>query len=93
MKHTILTMAAIALLTGCSLAPVYERPAAPVAPAFPMGAAYQGVPVAPANATPVAQIAWRDYFADADLRTVIALALANNRDLRVSALNIERARA
>ncbi len=93
MKHTILTMAAIALLTGCSLAPVYERPAAPVAPAFPVGAAYQGVPVAPANATPVAQIAWRDYFADADLRTVIALALANNRDLRVSALNIESARA
>jgi multidrug efflux system outer membrane protein len=93
MKLTILTLAAAATLAGCSLAPVYERPAAPVAPAFPVGAAYQGVPVAPADATPVAQIAWRDYFADADLRQVIALALANNRDLRVSALNIESARA
>jgi multidrug efflux system outer membrane protein len=93
MKHTILTMAAIALLTGCSLAPVYERPTAPVAPAFPAGAAYQGVPAAAADATPVAQIAWRDYFADAALRQVIAMALANNRDLRVSSLNIEAARA
>lgn len=93
MKYTLLTMAAAALLTGCSLAPVYERPAAPVAPAFPVGAAYDGVPATPAGSTPVAQIAWRDYFADPDLRRVIALALANNRDLRVSALNIETARA
>ena len=38
-------------------------------------------------------IAWRDYFADERLRQVIALALDNNRDLRIAALNIERARA
>jgi multidrug efflux system outer membrane protein len=93
MKQTMLSLAAAAFLSGCSLAPTYERPVAPVAPAFPVGAAYDGVPVADANAVPAAQIAWRDYFADADLRQVIALALANNRDLRVSALNIETARA
>jgi multidrug efflux system outer membrane protein len=93
MKQTLLTLAVVSLLSGCSLAPVYERPAAPVAQAFPAGAAYDGVPAAAAGATPVAQIAWRDYFADANLREVIALALANNRDLRVSALNIEAARA
>jgi multidrug efflux system outer membrane protein len=93
MKLTILTLAAAALLSGCSLAPVYERPAAPVTPGFPTGGAYAGVPVAAPGATPLAQVAWRDYFADADLRQVIALALANNRDLRVSSLNIESARA
>jgi len=93
MKQTIFTLAAAAFLSGCSLAPTYERPQAPVAPGFPVGAAYDGVPAADANAVPAAQIAWRDYFADADLRQVIALALANNRDLRVSALNIETARA
>ena len=93
MKFTILTLAAAATLAGCSLAPVYERPAAPVAPSFPVGAAYDGVPATPAGATPVAQLAWRDYFSDADLREVIALALANNRDLRVSSLNVESARA
>jgi len=93
MKQTMLSLAAAAFLSGCSLAPTYERPQAPVAPGFPVGAAYDGVPAAAADAVPAAQIAWRDYFADADLRQVIALALANNRDLRVSALNIETARA
>jgi multidrug efflux system outer membrane protein len=51
---------------------------------------------APADTTqaaPADAIAWNDYFADPRLREVIALALANNRDLRVAALNIEQAQA
>jgi multidrug efflux system outer membrane protein len=43
--------------------------------------------------TAASELAWRDYFADTRLREVIELALANNRDLRVAALNIERAQA
>ncbi|MYM76045.1 AdeC/AdeK/OprM family multidrug efflux complex outer membrane factor [Duganella sp. FT109W] len=97
MKKSLFTMAALAALAttmaGCSLAPVYERPAQPVAPAFPHGDAYQGVPQAAADAKPVSQILWREYFADPKLRKVIELALANNRDLRVSVLNIEKAKA
>ncbi len=92
MKKSVFTLAALALLAGCSLAPVYERPVQPVAPAWPTGEAYKGVPAA-ADAKPVSQILWRDYFADEKLRKVIELALANNRDLRVSALNIEKAKA
>jgi multidrug efflux system outer membrane protein len=92
MQKTLISLAAVALLSACSLAPVYERPAAPVSAAWPQGDAYQPAPVA-ADARPAAGIAWRDYFADQRLREVIALALANNRDLRVSALNIEKARA
>ena len=38
-------------------------------------------------------IGWREFFADERLRQLIELALANNRDLRVAALNIEQARA
>lgn len=38
-------------------------------------------------------IGWREFFTDARLQQLIALALANNRDLRVAVLNIERARA
>lgn len=38
-------------------------------------------------------IGWRDFFADARLEEVVALALDNNRDLRVAILNVERARA
>jgi multidrug efflux system outer membrane protein len=97
LKPTLVSLAAAAAvattLAGCSLAPVYERPAAPVTQTWPTGAAYKGLPAVAVDATPMAQVAWRDYFADADLREVIALALANNRDLRVSALNIEAARA
>lgn len=90
MKRSLISLAALALLSACSLAPVYERPAAPVSATWPQGAAYQPAPVAAGAAS---GIAWRDYFADQRLRDLIALALANNRDLRVSALNIEKARA
>jgi multidrug efflux system outer membrane protein len=86
-------MAALAMLAGCSLAPVYERPDQPVARSWPTGDAYKGVPPAAADAKPVSQIQWRDYFADDKLRKVIELALVNNRDLRVSVLNIEKAKA
>ncbi|CAH1746347.1 Outer membrane protein OprM [Thauera humireducens] len=78
-----------ATLGACSMIPAYERPAAPVPASFP-----QAAPAEASAATQQAEtIAWRDYFADARLREVIALALQNNRDLRVAALNIERARA
>ena len=85
--RTLTLALAAALASGCTLIPSYERPAAPVAAGFPNAAP------AAAAATPADAIAWRDYFADARLREVIALALANNRDLRVAALNIEKARA
>ncbi|WP_342119470.1 efflux transporter outer membrane subunit [Pseudoduganella sp. OTU4001] len=92
MNKTIFTLAAAALLAGCSLAPVYQRPAAPVAAAWPQGEAYKPAASA-ADAKPASEIAWRDFIGDQQLRGVVDLALANNRDLRVSALNIEKARA
>ncbi|MHB0983130.1 MAG: AdeC/AdeK/OprM family multidrug efflux complex outer membrane factor [Thiobacillus sp.] len=85
--RTLTLALAAALASGCTMIPSYERPAAPVAAGFPNAAP------AAAEATPADAIAWRDYFADDRLREVIALALANNRDLRVAALNIEKARA
>jgi multidrug efflux system outer membrane protein len=38
-------------------------------------------------------IGWRDFFGDQRLKRLIDVALRNNRDLRVSVLNIEQARA
>ena len=88
MRSLVVALSA-ATLGACSMIPAYERPAAPVPASFPQAA--------PSEASAAAQqaqaVAWRDYFADARLREVIALALQNNRDLRVAALNIERARA
>jgi multidrug efflux system outer membrane protein len=56
-------------------------------------------PVAPSPADDQARvvaardIGWRDFFVDPRLQSLIAAALANNRDLRVAVLNIEKARA
>jgi len=72
------------LLGGCSFAPAYQRPAAPVAPVF---AAAQ--PPGPS----IAGIGWHDFFTDPELRAVIETALANNRDLRVAVGRIAEARA
>ena len=90
-----LTPLALAMmLAGCmSLAPKYERPAAPVAEAFPELAKPASAPAAQvANEAPAA-IEWQRFFPDARLRGLIEQALTNNRDLRVSIANIEQARA
>ena len=89
MSRSILTPLALAvstLLAGCSLMPAYDRPAAPVPAQFD-GAAAQ----ADAQSVPVADIGWRAVFTDPKLQQVIELALDNNRDLRVAALNIDQA--
>jgi multidrug efflux system outer membrane protein len=94
--NKILTPLAVAMvLTGCiSLAPKYERPAAPVAPAFPVPPTPDGAPAVSAATTEAASsIAWQRFFADKRLQQLIALALDNNRDLRVAILNIEQARS
>ena len=88
--HSVLTGAALALsLAGCAtMIPNYERPAAPVA------AAYPGASAAPEPAGAAASdIEWQSYFGDARLKSLIDVALQNNRDLRVVVLNIEQARA
>lgn len=90
-----LTPLALAMmLAGCmSLAPKYERPAAPVAQAFPELPKAASAPASQlANEAPAA-IAWQRFFPDARLRGLIEQALTNNRDLRVSIANIEQARA
>lgn len=77
---------------GCNLAPRYTRPDAPVPSDFPRGPAF---PAAPENldTAPASELPWRGFFTDERLRDVITLALENNRDLRIAALSIERARA
>ena len=80
------------LLTGCTLAPKYTRPEGPVPATWPSGPAYDNAHVSP-GAPPAAEVQWREYFTDERLRQVIETALNNNRDLRVAALNVERARA
>jgi multidrug efflux system outer membrane protein len=88
MNKSLLPISAAALLlSSCSLAPKYERPASPVAPTF-------GETAAAPNATaPAAELGWREFFTDPHLQRLIALALENNRDLRVAALYVDQVRA
>lgn len=80
----------LALLSGCSFAPEYRRPAAPVPAAWPEAAQ---APSAPAVEGPEARdLSWREVLPDPRLQRVIETALENNRDLRLAALNVERAR-
>lgn len=82
----------VAFLGGCTLAPKYTRPAAPIPADWPSGAAYQEIPTSRA-AAPAMEIPWRQFFTDERLRKIIDMALSNNRDLRVAALKVDRARA
>lgn len=77
------------LLAGCTLAPKYDRPEAPVPKTWPSGPSYQDTKQAPQ----ASQLPWRDFITDPRLREVVAVALANNRDLRVTGLNVEKAKA
>jgi len=98
MKRLLLSALLCNVLTGCvSLAPDYDRPDAPVPSEIDTtasGTSSTGTsPVVTADATPVPELDWRTVFVDARLQQVIALALDNNRDLRIALLNIEADRA
>lgn len=81
-----MALIAAGVLSGCSLAPQYMRPEAPVAAAYPADLAGNGVRSA-------SEIGWREFFPDQRLQALIKVALDNNRDLRTAALRIEEARA
>lgn len=78
-------------LAGCSFIPPHERPAAPVAAHY--APELTGVPSGAPHGRSAADTGWQDFFKDARLQRLIALALESNRDLRVAVLNIEQARA
>jgi len=81
-----------AAVGGCNLAPEHERPASPVPGHWPSGPAYATSQPATAP-TDAAGLAWQQVFRDPNLQRVVQTSLENNRDLRLAALNVERARA
>ena len=91
-RHLSFLLLGIALvLGGCTLAPEYTRPEAPVPADWPIGAAYQETKTMPIT-PPATEISWQEFFGDGRLQQILATALNNNRDLRIAALNVERAR-
>lgn len=94
MKRNVLILwAGIGLfLGGCSLAPEYVRPQAPVPDQWPQGEADSGV-TAETGSPAVPALRWTEFFADDRLQQIMVMALSHNRDLRIAALHVERARA
>lgn len=84
MKRTALAAALLTALTGCSLIPNYQQPAAPVAEQWNTVAAQQSTITLPN---------WREFFQDPVLQELIVTALENNRDMRIAALNVDAFRA
>lgn len=80
-----ITLSLALVLGGCSLAPSYERPEAPVAASWDGPAAKPGQAASPLD--------WRAFIVDRHLRELIDIALNNNRSLRQTLLDIEQARA
>lgn len=85
MKRSLLCLAVLAGLSGCSMIPDYQRPDSPVADVWPSDLVYS-----PKNSeTQAMDLDWRDFFKDPTLQQLISVALENNRDLQVAALNVE----
>lgn len=91
-KRPLLLVFAAVWFAGCTLIPEYTRPEAPVPAGWPSGPAYKETPSTQGPA-PAADLQWREFFGDERLQKIIETALNNNRDLRLAALNVERARA
>lgn len=77
------TLPLLLALSACSLAPDLVKPEPPVPAAYPFA-------VAGDNA---AAVEWHQMFGDPRLQRLIMLALDNNRDLRLAALNVEAVQA
>lgn len=71
-------------VSGCTMAPKYVRPDAPIPNNYGTASFMEEAGNLPG---------WRDFFRDPVMQRVIETALENNRDLRVSLLNIEKTRA
>jgi len=91
-KRTVPLLVAAVLFAGCTMTPKYTQPIAPIPTAWPSGVAYHSTQTA--TNLPLASVfGWQEFFTDERLQQVISMALTNNRDLRLAALNVERVRA
>jgi NodT family efflux transporter outer membrane factor (OMF) lipoprotein len=88
MRFSVLpiVLALAASLSACSMTPPLVKPEPPVPHAYPSTAA------APDERS-AAEIGWRAMFGDPRLQQLIELALRNNRDLRLAALNVDTVQA
>lgn len=86
MKYKAYILLISFLIAGCTMVPKYERPSPPVPERFAITERVKNDEAVLPQA-----LKWKDFYVDQRLNKVIDLALKNNRDLRITALNIEMA--
>lgn len=84
--RALVLLIAIPAIVACTMIPEYHRPAAPVAALFPNAPPTR-------NDTAATDLSRRQFIAEERLNRIIDLALLNNRDLRIAALNVLQTRA
>lgn len=101
----IVLFSAIAL-AGCNLAPKYEQPEMPVPANFPpqseltfdpasgnVSRQTVGAQALAPGMESAAEMPWQTFFQDDTLRSLISVALANNRDLQIAVARMDEAQA
>ncbi|KXV32883.1 RND transporter [Gluconobacter thailandicus] len=83
-----LGFAALLMLSGCNMAPVYHQPTQPMQNAYPQDTGSKNV----SSAAKVYNLGWEDFFTDPRLKALVQLGLRNNRDLAAQAAAITVAR-
>lgn len=88
---SFLLLGILLYITGCSMSPQYTRPDAPMPPQWPSTQLYKESEIGLIAQCP-SELRWQDFFTDERLKELINLALTHNRDLKLAALNVEKAR-
>lgn len=91
MKKTMTILLCTSMITSCTMIPDYLRPDLPIAESWFAEDALPEIPEESRQAA--ADIAWPSFFMSPSMQEVIKTALANNRDLRIAAINVEASRA
>lgn len=85
LKTLSLSALAVLVLTACQLAPKQPAIELPVPQNYALAAENSGVKAA--------ELHWQQFFSNPQLQQLIELSLANNKDLQIAALNVQRVRA
>ncbi len=93
MNHSatlIRSLSVLLLLSGCQLAPAYQRPALPL-PATALSATVPSATLSPAQ--PPVLAGWQQLVRDPQLKALVSTVLEQNLDLRQALLNVAVAKA
>ena len=93
-KNIFVAVAVSFLLTGCGIYNKYEKTVKDPVGVFGSNSAFGGAPAEiQGDTTSISQMSWREFFTDPQLQALIEQALANNTDLNIARINIEKSAA